>query len=139
MKFLASLLLVCLWALPAAAQRLVISGQVVEATNGEPVPFASIFIPKTSTGVTADADGKFKLAVAGTPDSIAASALGFATQRRKLSDAAVQTVLFRLKTGGVALAEVVVTSRQPENPAFRILREVQKHKPQNERGALTAA
>ena len=139
MRFLASLLLVCLWALPAAAQRLVISGQVVEATNGEPVPFASIFIPKTSTGVTADADGKFKLAVAGTPDSIAASALGFATQRRKLSDAAVQTVLFRLKSGGVALAEVVVTSRQPENPAFRILREVQKHKPQNERGALTAA
>ena len=139
MKFLASLLLVCLWALPAAAQRLVISGQVVEATNGEPVPFASIFIPKTSTGVTADADGKFKLAVAGTPDSIAASALGFAIQQRKLSDAAVQTVLFRLKTGGVALAEVVVTSRQPENPAFRILREVQKHKPQNERGALTAA
>ena len=139
MKFLASLLLVCLWALPAAAQRLVISGQVVEATNGEPVPFASVFIPKTSTGVTADADGKFKLAVAGTPDSIAASALGFATQRRKLSDAAVQTVLFRLKTGGVALAEVVVSSRQPENPAFRILREVQKHKPQNERGALTAA
>ena len=139
MRFLASLLLVCLWALPAAAQRLVISGQVVEATNGEPVPFASIFIPKTSTGVTADADGKFKLAVAGMPDSIAASALGFATQRRKLSDAAVQTVLFRLKSGGVALAEVVVTSRQPENPAFRILREVQKHKPQNERGALTAA
>ena len=139
MRFFASLLLVCLWALPAAAQRLVITGQVVESTNGEPVPFASIFIPKTSTGVTADADGKFKLAVTGTPDSLAASAIGFATQRRKLSDAAVQTVLFRLKTGGVALAEVVVSSRQPENPAFRILREVQKHKPQNERGALKAA
>ena len=139
MRFIASLLLVCLWALPAAAQRLVISGQVVEATNGEPVPFASVFIPNTSTGATADADGKFKMAVSGTPDSIAASAMGFATQRRKLSAAAVQTVLFRLKTGGVALAEVVVSSRQPENPAFRILREVQKHKPQNERSALSAA
>ena len=139
MRFIASLLLVCLWALPAAAQRIVISGQVVEATNGEPVPFASIFIPKTSTGATADADGKFKLAVSGLPDSIAASAMGFATQRRKLSDAGVQTVLFRLKAGGVALAEVVVSSRQPENPAFRILREVQKHKPENERSALKAA
>ena len=139
MKFLAPLLLLCLWVLPAAAQRLVISGQVVEAINGEPVPFASIFIPGTSTGVTADADGKFKLAVTGTPDSLAASAMGFATQRRKLSGAAVQTVLFRLKTGGVTLAEVVVSSRQPENPAFRILREVQKHKPQNERNALQAA
>jgi hypothetical protein len=139
MKFLASLLLVCLCAFPAVAQRIVISGQVVEATNGEPVPFASIFVPKTSAGVTADADGKFKLAVTGSPDSIAASAMGFTTQRRKLSDAAVQTVLFRMKTGGVALAEVIVSSRQPENPAFRILREVQKHKPENERSALKAA
>ncbi|GAC1375374.1 MAG: DUF5686 and carboxypeptidase-like regulatory domain-containing protein [Hymenobacter sp.] len=139
MKFLALLLLACLGVLPVTAQRVVISGQVVEATNGEPVPFASIFVPRTSTGVTADADGKFKLAVTGTPDSLAASAMGFATQRRKLSDAATQTVLFRLKAGGVALAEVVVSSRQPENPAFRILREVQKHKPQNERSSLQAA
>jgi len=139
MRFLAPLLLLCLLARPAAAQRLVISGQVVEAVNGEPVPFASVFVPRTSTGATADADGKFKLVVTGPADSLAASAMGFATQRRKLSDAATQTVLFRLKTGGVALAEVVVSSRQPENPAFRILREVQKHKPQNERAALSAA
>ena len=139
MKFLAPLLLVCLLALPAAAQRIVISGQVVEATNGEPVPFASIFVPRTSFGVTADADGKFKLAVTGAPDSLAASAIGFATQRRKLSDAAAQSVLFRLKTGGVTLGEVFVSSRQPENPAFRILREVQRHKPENERLSLRAA
>ncbi|MFD2722039.1 DUF5686 family protein [Hymenobacter monticola] len=139
MKFLAPLLLACLLVLPAAAQRIIISGQVVEATNGEPVPFASIFIPKTSAGVTADADGKFKLAVAGSPDSIAASAMGFATQRRKLTNAPTQTVLFRMKTGGVTLGEVFVSSRQPENPAFRILREVQKHKPENERNALQAA
>jgi hypothetical protein len=137
MRLFASLLLVCLWVLPAAAQRIIISGQVVEATNGEPVPFASIFIPKTSTGATADAEGRFKLALAGPADSIAASALGFATQRRKLSEEVTQTVLFRLKAGGVALTEVVV--RPGENPAFRILREVQKHKPQNERSNLQAA
>ncbi|SFQ77426.1 DUF5686 and carboxypeptidase-like regulatory domain-containing protein [Hymenobacter arizonensis] len=139
MRFLASLLLVCLGALPAVAQRILLSGQVVEATNGEPVPFASIFVPKTSFGVTADADGRFKLTITGSPDSIAASAMGFATQRRKLTAAPEQKVLFRLRSGGVALAEVVVTSRQPENPAFRILREVQKHKPKNERNALHAA
>ncbi len=133
------MLLACLWVLPAAAQRIVVSGQVVEATNGEPVPFASVFIPNTGTGATADAEGKFRLAVPGPADSLAASAMGFATQRRKLTDAAVQTVLFRLRAGGVALAEVVVLSRQPENPAFRILREVQKHKPENGRNALRAA
>ena len=139
MRFLAPLLLVCLLALPAAAQRIIISGQVVEASNGEPVPFASIFVPRTSFGVTADADGKFKLTVTGSPDSLAVSAIGFAIQRRKLSDAAAQSILFRMKTGGVTLGEVFVSSRQPENPAFRILREVQKHKSENQRLSLKAA
>ncbi len=139
MKFLAPLLLVCLLALPAAAQRIVISGQVVEAANGEPVPFASLFVPKTSFGVTADVEGKFKLAISGPADSIAVSAIGFATQRRKLTDAPTQSILFRMKAGGVTLGEVFVSSRQPENPAFRILREVQKHKPENARLTLKAA
>ena len=124
----------------ASAQRIILSGQVVEAASGEPIPFASIFVPKTSTGITADLEGRFKLAVSGSPDSLAASSLGFLTQRRHLTDAPQQTILFRLKKGGgVALAEVVVSSRQPENPAFRILREVQRHKPENERVALNTA
>lgn len=137
MRLLASLLLVCLVALPAAAQRILITGQVVEAVSGEPVPFASVFVPKVNTGVTADLEGKFKLSLSSPADSIAASAIGFATMRRKLSTVPQQTVLFRLKAGGISLAEVVV--RPGENPAFRILREVQKHKPQNEREALSAA
>ena len=124
----------------ALAQRMTLSGQVVEAATGEPVPFASLFVPRTGTGVTADLDGKFKLAVDGPADSLAVSALGFVTARKKLSAEPQQTILFRLKKGGgVALGEVVVSSRQPENPAFRILREVQKHKPENERAALSAA
>ena len=132
-------LLLCLVSGLSQAQR-VVSGQVVEALTGEPVPFASVFIPHTSGGVTADVDGKFRLAVPGAADSIAASALGFVVARRKLSAEPSQTVLLRLKAGGgVALGEVVVSSRQPENPAFRILREVQRHKPQNQRSALTAA
>lgn len=124
----------------ALAQRIALSGQVVEATSGEPVPFASVFVPKTSTGITADLDGKFKLTVDGAPDSLAVSALGFLTLRKKLTAEPQQTILFRLKKGGgVALAEVIVSSRTPENPAFRILREVQKHKPENERSALASA
>ena len=138
MKVFASLLLAVLLALPAVAQRIVISGQVVEAATGEPVPFASIFVPRTTAGATADLEGKFKLTVTGSPDSVAVSALGFATMRRKLTDASAQTILFRMKAGGgVSLAEVVV--RPGENPAFRILREVQKNKSKNERDALQSA
>jgi hypothetical protein len=142
MKFTVSLLLLGLLLLGqlAVAQRITVSGQVVEAASGEPVPFASLFVPRTSTGVTADVEGKFRIVLSESPDSLAASSIGFITLRKKLTDAPVQTILFRLKKGGgVALAEVFVSSRQPENPAFRILREVQKHKPQNERTALNAA
>ncbi len=142
MKFTVSLLLLGLLLAGrlSVAQRIAISGQVVEAASGEPVPFASIFVPKTSLGTTADVEGRFKLVIATAPDSLAVSALGFLTQRKKLTDAAQQTLLFRLKKGGgVALTEVFVSSRQPENPAFRILREVQRHKPQNERTALSSA
>ncbi len=141
MKFTVPLLLLALLlgALPAVAQRIIVTGQVVEAQSGEPVPFASIFVPKTTIGITADADGKFKILLTSAPDSLAASYLGYAVQRKHLTNAPEQSVLFRLKKGGVALKEVVIYSRQPENPAFRILREVQRHKKENERNALTAA
>ncbi|NML65782.1 carboxypeptidase-like regulatory domain-containing protein [Hymenobacter sp. RP-2-7] len=142
MKFCVSLLLLaCLvQSRLAVAQRIVIAGQVVEAATGEPVPFASIFVPRTSTGITADVEGRFKLALGSPADSLAASALGFLRLAKHLSADPTQTVLFRLKKGGgVALGEVVVSSRQPENPAWRILREVQKHKPENERTSLTSA
>jgi hypothetical protein len=139
MKFTVSLLLLG-WLLTgqlAVAQRILVTGQVVEAQSGEPIPFASIFVPKTTIGITADLEGRFRLSLATPADSLAASSLGFLAQRKHLTDAAQQTVLFRLrKGGGVSLSEVVI--RPGENPAFRILREVQKHKKENERSALTA-
>ena len=137
MKFVSLLLLTCLCALSAAGQRLTVSGQVVEAISGEPVPFASVFVPKTSIGATADLEGHFRLVITGPADSISVSAIGFATISRKLGSAPSQTILFRMRAGGVALAEVVVRPR--ENPAFVILRRVQDHKPQNERNALNSA
>jgi hypothetical protein len=117
-----------------------VKGQVVEATTGEPVPFASVFVPRTSIGITADVEGRFQLLLSTTPDSLAASSLGFLPQRQVLSKAPTQQVLFRLKKGeGVALGEVVVSSRQPENPAWRILRAVQRHKNENARTTLQSA
>ena len=140
MKLLFSLLLLAVLLGPKAmAQQLSITGQVVEAVSGEPVPFASVFVKQSGVGVTADMDGKFALGLTGHPDSISVSALGFATQSKVLSAGPTQRVLFRMKKGGgVALAEVVV--RPPgENPAFRILRQVQAHRAANDRAALSAA
>ena len=88
-----------LLSVPALARR-VVSGQVVAAVSDEPVPFASIFIPPTCFGATADLEGKLRLAVAAGADSIAASALGVLVSRQALTAEAAQTVLFRLKAEG---------------------------------------
>ena len=88
-----------LLSVPALARR-VVSGQVVAAVSDEPVPFASIFIPPTFFGATADLEGKFRLTVAAGADSIAASALGVLVSRQARTAEAAQTVLFRPKAGG---------------------------------------
>ncbi len=47
----------------AFAQNLTVSGNVTDASNGEPVPFASVHLQGTMTGVSTDADGHYSLSV----------------------------------------------------------------------------
>jgi hypothetical protein len=130
------LLLLLVGVSPLRAQRLVFSGRVTEAANGKPVPFASLFVPGTATGVTADADGHYELTVTQPVDTLAASALGFGTLKKAVGRQPRQTVNFALGSGAFSLGEVVV--RPHENPAYEIMRRVQAHKPQNDKKSLDA-
>ncbi|QDA60292.1 DUF5686 and carboxypeptidase-like regulatory domain-containing protein [Hymenobacter jejuensis] len=121
---------------PATAQRILCSGQITEAGNGHPVPFASVFVPGTSNGTTADEQGRYQLTLPQPADTIAASALGFAPQKKHLTTDATQTINFTLRGGAVTLGEVTV--RPHENPAYAIMRQVQAHKPQNNKRELQA-
>ena len=47
----------------AFAQNLTVSGNVTDASNGEPVPFASVHLQGTMTGVSTDAQGHYSLSV----------------------------------------------------------------------------
>ena len=47
----------------AFAQNLTVSGNVTDASNGAPVPFASVHLQGTMTGVSTDADGHYSLSV----------------------------------------------------------------------------
>lgn len=47
----------------AFAQNLTVSGNVTDASTGEPVPFASVHLKDTMTGVSTDADGHYSLSV----------------------------------------------------------------------------
>ncbi|WP_019949244.1 DUF5686 and carboxypeptidase-like regulatory domain-containing protein [Hymenobacter aerophilus] len=132
------LLLLLLLAGPAVwAQRITFSGRVTE-TNGQPVPFASVFVRGTSQGATADDKGHYELTLTGpAQDTLTASAIGFAPLKKAIaSKAGRQTVNFVLSSGGVALGEVVV--RPYENPAYRILRRVDANRRRNQKTSLTA-
>ncbi|HEX8350456.1 MAG TPA: DUF5686 family protein [Hymenobacter sp.] len=122
--------------MPAWAQRIVLSGQVTETITGKPVPFASLFLPGTSAGVTADEQGRYELATTERADTLAASAMGFKVQKKPISTEPRQTVDFALPSSGVILGEVTV--RPTENPAYEIMRRVQKHRPQNDKRYLEA-
>ena len=135
-SFLLLLLLLVAGVAPARAQRMVLSGRVTEATTGQPVPFASLFLPGTSSGVTADAEGNYELATTERADSLAASAIGFKVQKKRIGSEPRQTINFALPSGGVTLGEVTV--RPTENPAYEILRRVQAHKARNDKRFLEA-
>ena len=47
----------------AIAQNITVSGNVTDASNGAPVPFASVHLQGTMTGVSTDAEGHYSLSV----------------------------------------------------------------------------
>ncbi|KAA9333030.1 carboxypeptidase-like regulatory domain-containing protein [Hymenobacter busanensis] len=131
--------LLCLFALlllggSAAAQRMAFSGRVTEAATGQPVPFASVYVKGTTLGTTADEEGRYQLPVPQPVDSLWASAVGFRPKSVAVGKQPVQTVNLALPSAAIALGEVTI--RPTENPAYAILRQVQQHKPQNDRRRL---
>ncbi|MCM1176672.1 MAG: TonB-dependent receptor [Clostridium sp.] len=55
--------LLALVASAAFAQNITVKGTVVDASTGEPVPFAAIQVKGTATGATTDADGVYTISV----------------------------------------------------------------------------
>ncbi len=54
-----------------------IVGQVVDATTRKPVPYASVFIDRTTFGVTADSTGNFQLNVPDNYKILGVSSVGY--------------------------------------------------------------
>lgn len=87
------------------AQTRTVSGSVKDA-NGQVIPYASILIKGTSTGTTANVDGKFKIDVK-EGQSLIVSAAGLGEQELKIGSAATYDVILQPQGN---LEEVVVTA-----------------------------
>ncbi|KUG05823.1 DUF5686 and carboxypeptidase-like regulatory domain-containing protein [Solirubrum puertoriconensis] len=120
----------------AFAQRIVFTGKITEAANGQPVPFASVYVKGTTFGTTADDEGRYELKVLQPVDSVTASAVGFKPRSKAVGKEPAQTVNIGLPSAAIALGEVTI--RPTENPAYAILRKVQQHKKQHDKKELSA-
>jgi len=123
-------------ALSAFAQETIIQGKVIDASSGDPVPFANIIFKGTSIGTTSDFDGNFLLKSSNPTDSILATYIGYRPRTKVIVKGNRQTINFQLEEDVTSLQEVIV--RAGENPAYEILRRVVRNKNKNDKRKLIA-
>ena len=63
-----------------------ISGRVIDAANN-PVPRATILVKGTNTGVSADENGRFTIAVPSSNSTLVISSVGFTSEELRLGSA----------------------------------------------------
>jgi TonB-linked SusC/RagA family outer membrane protein len=98
----------------ASTRRARVTGQVTDASNGQPIPNANVQIVGTATAATTGADGRFVIPSAPVGVfSIEARRIGYAgrTQENvRLRADSVTTVNFALATNALRLTEMVVSA-----------------------------
>ena len=131
------LLLVFLLAFPffqLNAQVTKIMGKVIDASTGQPIPFANIYFIGTTIGVTSDFDGNYSLETKTPSDTLVASYMGYYGKQKKILRNRFQVVDFILKPKNFNLSEVVVLAG--ENPADILFRKIIAKKDENSKDKL---
>ena len=133
LKILLSLFFIA--TLYTSAQQTIVQGKVTDAKSGDPIPFANIYFKGTQIGMTTDFDGNYLIKTHTPTDSLVAAYVGFKTRVKAVVRGTGQTINFQLEEDVTSLQDVVV--RAGENPAFEILRQVQRHKDNNDKRKLS--
>ena len=111
------------------AQETKVKGLVIDAQDNQPIPFANIAFQGTSVGTISSVNGTFFLSTKQKVDTLVVSFIGYKTKKVALKSGAFQNLNIVLHQDNISLDEVVVLPG--ENPAFPILRNIYKHKKQN--------
>lgn len=101
-----------------------ITGKIVDAETGEPLPAAHVIIKDTYKGTISNQDGEFNLIVREFPVTLIARFLGFESQEKIINENP-GPIDFLLKPSIAEMGEIVVTG---EDPAITIMREVIRRK-----------
>ncbi|QTN38452.1 TonB-dependent receptor [Cryomorphaceae bacterium] len=107
-------------AFAVGAQNAVIRGQVVDAKNNEPLPFANVIAQGTQFGTTTDIDGNFELRVDAGLYNLEISFIGYRTKIEpeiQASPASPAQITVKLDEDATQLAEVEVVANPFEKDA----------------------
>ena len=92
------------------AQQRVVTGRVVDALTGSPIPQAGVTLAGTTIGVLTQADGRFSLAVPPGPAELQVVRIGFQRQTVTVPEGS-GPIEVSLQTDFLGLEEVVVTGQ----------------------------
>ena len=120
----------------AYAPPTVVSGKITDAETGDAIPFVNVRLKGTDIGTATDFDGVYQLTTTEAADTLVISYIGFVTKEKPIAPGQTQEVNVQLVPDVVSLQEVVFYAG--ENPAFEVLRNVNRHRATNDRQRLQA-
>src|ERR1051325_1447626 len=98
-------ILLCLFALPALAQNVVVTGKVTDSKDGSPIPGVSIVAKGSTSGTVTDVNGNFKLSVPSSVTTLSVSFVGYNKKDVALTGA---PLVISLVSSSTSLNEIVV-------------------------------
>lgn len=117
-----SILLILLNSFCAYSQK--IHGKVF-SENGDIIPYASVVLKGTTTGVSANSKGYFSINLAPGNHALICQSIGFENAEKQVLNTRDTEIVFILKQLKLTLKEVTVTSNA-EDPAYEIIRQAIK-------------
>ena len=99
-----------------------VSGKIIDAETGDPIPFCNIVFKGTTIGTSTDFEGFYNIRTQNATDSLLVSYVGYLPKSKPVKIGQNQVINFQLQSEVIGLEEVVVVAG--ENPAFPIMRNV---------------
>ncbi|WP_025763632.1 DUF5686 and carboxypeptidase-like regulatory domain-containing protein [Dyadobacter tibetensis] len=107
-----------------------IKGRIIDATTGDPVPFANLGIKNSLAGAITDFDGFYTISYSPPADSLTVTYVGYTTKSKAIvPDVTEQVIDFQISPGALQLREVKIYAG--ENPAYAIMRKIVSNKIRN--------
>lgn len=112
--------------LGALAQQFEVKGKITDS-DGQPIPFVSVFIKGTTKGVSANAEGSYSINVDRGLVTLTFTIVGFKTATQSVDVFSNTTLNQTLQTEQFTLNSVVIKANG-EDPAYRIVRNAIKNR-----------